>query len=129
MGGEAVMIEWVPEDGPDPEKPTTISPNIYTSVSCPACSAEIIGVTAVGDFSICIACRAIVILDVEWVILHDPVRGKRGVVNDVFLRRPTDDEEMRALHSPAVQHFIGLVARHHERHGSPHPDISPPDDH
>ena len=91
------------------------NPNPGAILTCPACGAEIFGLRHLRNAVICIGCRALVTADYN---------DKREVV----LRYPTDEEETLWLQHPQVQRAIATVAVHHERHGSPHPGISRPDD-
>jgi len=105
-------------------KPTRIAP---VDLVCPACAAELIGLCQVGDAAVCIACRALITLDVEYHS-EDGATGPVAVVDRAWLRRPTDAEERAWLTDPRVLAVIDLAARHHARHGSPHPNLRPPDD-
>ena len=114
--------------GPPPDKPEIIG---AITLTCPACAAELFGVTRVGDCSVCIACRALITLDVEmdWYYQAD-LNGIARLPRIVraFLRFPTDAEETAWLNDPRVLNVINIVKRHHETHGSPHPRLNPGDD-
>ena len=97
------MTEW--------QRPYRI---INQTLHCPACGVGIFGITHVGECSFCSACRAMITLDVT---------KERGP----FLRYPTELEETTWLKDPRVLRVIATLRDHHARHGSPHPDIAPPD--
>lgn len=88
---------------------------IAQELHCPACGVGIYGITHVGECSFCSACRAMITLDFD---------EQRNPV----LRYPTDQEETEWLANPRVLRVIAALASHHERHGSPHPNVNPPDD-
>ena len=117
--------QWIPWDKPPPAKPRYISG--LGHLPCPVCEVQLIGMNRVNEIFICIACRALIALDVEWDIVCHATAGRATHVTNVFLRRPTDDEEEQALRDPRVIEAIKMVAEHHRVHGSPHPAITPPD--
>jgi hypothetical protein len=116
----------------------------HAPLACPACAASIFGVTDFGDPALCVACRALVVLDADVVDIaalatSDPetaaeiaaLGAELGVdigeeISDgtacavrVYLRRPTDEEEELFLRMPSIQRAIEMVAHYHERHGAP----------
>lgn len=112
-----------------PEKPTYFPMHIEST--CPACDAVVIthGITQY-DISICMGCRALLVFEANISLVYVTQLGIYSwlVMNDGhLLRRMTDAEEADALKNPQVQAAIAEVAEHHRRHGSPHPNISPPD--
>lgn len=113
-------------DWPDPPKPR-VAPTMEP-LTCPACAAELYTNVGVEDVVICVACRAMVIFDVDYEIVRNWPAPPRAKVTRAFLRYPTEDEEVRHLADPNVQHLISHVAAHHARYGSPHPRTDPPDD-
>ena len=118
------MGPWVSWDEPEPTPPRTL-PNL-AAMPCPACGAPLIGQLVIHEIFVCIACRALVTLDIDYDIIGSP-HGRAVLINDAYLRLPTLDEEDQALRSPKVIEAIRMVAEHHRVHGSPHPRISPPD--
>lgn len=81
---------------------------------CPACSVMLFGFTEPESPAICINCRAIVIISVE--VVDDPVELMKPVI---FLRRPSEDEELKFLASPRMQALIARAAEYHRVYGPP----------
>lgn len=107
-----------------PDKPKSIDPQ---TLPCPGCAAELIGMTSVGDCSVCISCRALITLDVDHSLVGVDWHGQPITTTVPYMRYPTDEEERAWLTDPRVQAVIKAVAEHHARFGSPHPDINPGD--
>lgn len=113
-----------PPSGPDdPPWHIRTRPVGPAEVTCPACAMEMVIHAVPGDVNICLGCRALLVLEVRWERLGE----KSWRSKDPVMRRPTDDEEMRWLSHPRVIAAIKQVADHHAQHGSPHPNITPPD--
>lgn len=119
---------WVRGDAPDPIKPTGLGRPYMDGLACPACNATLIGMRLIGDCTICVSCRAMLTMDCDWHIEHQHAM-KRAVITRLYLRRPTDAEEVKWLSDARVTDAIRIVAQHHQVHGSPHPNIAPPDEH
>jgi hypothetical protein len=110
-----------------PPKPPVFPP---LELECPACGVDIVGVGTPSELVLCIGCRAILVFEVDLTLMFDARDSSYAwclLPGAAKLRRPTEDEERKALATPAVIAAIRAVAEHHARHGSPHPNIAPPD--